>query len=136
MGVFLFIGGPASVCGWVNFSILWPHTPVQTKLKCPPLGSKPKIIHKDHADDPPEDSASQDASFSGDNENDNYDNYHPLSTKRKRNETSTTVSLDLFHDFLGKLDERFSVLESAINQMPSHWKSVSRLIKMAVPVKC
>ena len=30
--------------------------------------------------------------------------------------------MDLFHDFLGKLDERFSVLESAINQMPSHGK--------------
>ena len=30
---------PALVCGWVNqFPILWPHTPVQTKLKCP-LGS-------------------------------------------------------------------------------------------------
>ena len=30
--------------------------------------------------------------------------------------------MDLFHDFLGKLDERFSVLESAIHQMPSHRK--------------
>ena len=29
---------PALVCGWVNFPILWPHTPVQTKLKCPPPG--------------------------------------------------------------------------------------------------
>ena len=28
--------GPAIVCGWVNFPILWPHTPVQMKLKCPP----------------------------------------------------------------------------------------------------
>ena len=28
MGLFLFIDGPASVCGWVNFPILWPHTPV------------------------------------------------------------------------------------------------------------
>ena len=81
--------------------------------------SKPKTTHKDHADDPPEDSVSQDASFSGDNENDNYGNYHPPSTKRKRSEASTSVSLDLFHDFLGKLDERFSVLESVINQMPS-----------------
>ena len=36
MGVFLFIDGPALVCEWVNFPILWPHTPVQTKLKCPP----------------------------------------------------------------------------------------------------
>ena len=27
---------PALVCGWVNFPILWPHTPVQMKLKCPP----------------------------------------------------------------------------------------------------
>ena len=36
MGVFLFIDGQALVCGWVNFPILWPHTPVQTKLKCPP----------------------------------------------------------------------------------------------------
>ena len=33
MGPFLFIDGPALVCGWVNFPILWPHTPVQTKLK-------------------------------------------------------------------------------------------------------
>ena len=30
--------------------------------------------------------------------------------------------MDLFHDFLGKLDERFSVLELAINQMPSRGK--------------
>ena len=37
MGVFLFIDGRASVCGWVNFPILWPHIPVQTKLKCPLL---------------------------------------------------------------------------------------------------
>ena len=34
--MFLFIDGPALVCGWVNFPILWPHTPVQTKLECPP----------------------------------------------------------------------------------------------------
>ena len=34
--MFLFIDGPALVCGWVNFPILWPHTHVQTKLKCPP----------------------------------------------------------------------------------------------------
>ena len=27
---------PALVCGWVNFPILWPHTPVEMKLKCPP----------------------------------------------------------------------------------------------------
>ena len=27
---------PALVCGWVNFPILWPHPPVQMKLKCPP----------------------------------------------------------------------------------------------------
>ena len=40
MGVFLFIDRPASVCGWVNFPILWPHTPVQTKMKCPPPGLK------------------------------------------------------------------------------------------------
>ena len=33
--MFFFIDGPALVCGWVNFPILWPHTPVQTKLKCP-----------------------------------------------------------------------------------------------------
>ena len=26
---------PTLVCGWVNFPILWPHTPVQMKLKCP-----------------------------------------------------------------------------------------------------
>ena len=36
MGLFLFIDGPALVFGWANFSILWPHTPVQMKLKCPP----------------------------------------------------------------------------------------------------
>ena len=36
MGLFLFIDGPALVCGWVNFPILWPHTPVQMKLKSPP----------------------------------------------------------------------------------------------------
>ena len=30
MGVFLFIDGSALVCGWVNFPILWPRTPVQT----------------------------------------------------------------------------------------------------------
>ena len=41
MGVFLFIDGSALVRGWVNFPILWPHTPVQTKLKCrPPPGGK------------------------------------------------------------------------------------------------
>ena len=34
MGVFLFIDEPALVCGWVNFPILWPHTPVQTKVEC------------------------------------------------------------------------------------------------------
>ena len=34
--MFWFIDGPTLACGWVNFSILWPHTPVQTKLKCPP----------------------------------------------------------------------------------------------------
>ena len=33
MGLFLFIDGPASVCGWVDFPMLWPHTPVQMKLK-------------------------------------------------------------------------------------------------------
>ena len=35
MGLFLFIDGAGLVCGWVNFPILglWPHTPVQTKLK-------------------------------------------------------------------------------------------------------
>ena len=80
--------------------------------------SKPKTTHKGNADYPPEDSVSHDASFSGDNENGDYGNYHPP-TKTKRSEASTSVSLDLFHDFLGKLDERFSVLESAINQMPS-----------------
>ena len=36
MGLFLFSDGLALVCGWVNFPILWPHTPVQMKLKCPP----------------------------------------------------------------------------------------------------
>ena len=33
MGLFLFIDGPPLVCEWVNFSIVWPHTPVQAKLK-------------------------------------------------------------------------------------------------------
>ena len=33
MGLFLFIDRPSLVCGWVNFSIVWPHTPIQTKLK-------------------------------------------------------------------------------------------------------
>ena len=33
MGLFLFIDRPALACGWVNFPIVWPHTPVQTKLK-------------------------------------------------------------------------------------------------------
>ena len=36
VGVFSSIDGSALVCGWVNVSILWPHTPVQTKVKCPP----------------------------------------------------------------------------------------------------
>ena len=89
-----------------------------------------KIKAQDHtqgnADDPPEDSVSQDASFSGDNENDDYGDYHPPSTERKRSETSTSVSLDLFHDFLGKLDERLSVLESVINQIPSNGKEHKR----------
>ena len=38
MGLFLFIDTPAKVCGWVNFPVVWPHTPVQTKLKWPPGG--------------------------------------------------------------------------------------------------
>ena len=84
--------------------------------------SKTKTTNKANADDPPEDSVPQDASFSGDNENDDYGNYHPPSTERKRSEASTSVSLDLFHDFLGKLDNRFSVLGSVINKMPSHRK--------------
>ena len=84
--------------------------------------SKPKTRDKGKADDPPEDSVSQDDSFSGDNENNNYDNYHPPSSKRKRSKASPSVSLDLFHDFLGKLDERFSGLESAIHQVPSRGK--------------
>ena len=75
--------------------------------------SNPKTTHKGNADIPPEASVSQDASFSGDNDNDDYGNCHPL-TKRKRSEASTSVSLDLFHDFLGKLDERFSALESGV----------------------
>ena len=33
MGLFLFIDGPALVCGWINFPILWPDTLVHTKLK-------------------------------------------------------------------------------------------------------
>ena len=39
MGLFLFVDGPALVCGLVNFPILWPHTLVQMKLKCPPGGA-------------------------------------------------------------------------------------------------
>ena len=89
--------------------------------------SKPKTTEKGNADDPPEDSVSQDASFSGDNENDDHDNYHPPSAKRKRSEAPASVSLDLFHNFLGKLDERFSVLESAIHQMPSCGKECERV---------
>ena len=34
IGLFLFIDEPALVCGWVDFPTLWPHTPVQMKLKC------------------------------------------------------------------------------------------------------
>ena len=33
MGLFLFTDGPPLVCNWVTFSIVWPYTPVQTKLK-------------------------------------------------------------------------------------------------------
>ena len=33
MGPFLFIDGPALVCGWVNFPTPWSHSSVQTKLK-------------------------------------------------------------------------------------------------------
>ena len=33
MGLFLLIDGPALVCDWVNFPVVWLHTPVQTKLK-------------------------------------------------------------------------------------------------------
>ena len=33
MGLFLIIDGPALVCEWINFPIVWPHIPVQTKLK-------------------------------------------------------------------------------------------------------
>ena len=91
--------------------------------------SKPKTIEKGKADEPPEDSVSQDASFSGDNENDDDDNYHPPS-QTKRSEASTSVSSDLFHDFLGKLDERFSVLESVIHQMPSRGKAHERAQKV------
>ena len=55
MGLFLFIDGPASVCGWVNFPIVWLHTPVQKKLQWPPgdeckhfagEGERILIIHK------------------------------------------------------------------------------------------
>ena len=36
--MFLFIDGPALVCGWVNFSILWPHPPPprRNKVEVPP----------------------------------------------------------------------------------------------------
>ena len=33
MGLFLFIDRAALVCGWVNFPVVWPHTPVQTKFE-------------------------------------------------------------------------------------------------------
>ena len=36
MGLLLFIDKPTLVWGWVNFLIVWPHTPVQAKLKWPP----------------------------------------------------------------------------------------------------
>ena len=81
--------------------------------------SKSKATDTRKADDLPENSISQDASFFGDNENDNDSNFQPPS-ERTRSEAS--VSLELVHDFLGKPDERFSVLESAIHQMPSHRK--------------
>ena len=32
-GLFLLIDGPALVCERLNFPVVWPHTPVQTKLK-------------------------------------------------------------------------------------------------------
>ena len=59
------------------------------------LRSKSKTTDKRKADDLPENSVSQDASFSGDNENDDDDNYQPPS-KRTRSEAFTSVSLELF----------------------------------------
>ena len=33
MDLFLFMNGPALACGWARFLLVWPHTPVQAKLK-------------------------------------------------------------------------------------------------------
>ena len=39
MCVLLFIDGPALVCEWVNFPILWPHThPRTNEVEVPPRG--------------------------------------------------------------------------------------------------
>ena len=48
--MFLFIDEPALVCGCVNFPILWPHAPVQTKLKCAPPPPSPGyvLLHFEH----------------------------------------------------------------------------------------
>ena len=64
--------------------------------------SKPKTTEKGKADGPPEDSISQDASFSGDNENDDYDNYHPPSTEGKKEVKLQPQFLGSFARFLGK----------------------------------
>ena len=33
MGLFLLIGRPTLVFGWVDLPVVWPHNPVQMKLK-------------------------------------------------------------------------------------------------------
>ena len=38
MSLFLFIDGLTLVCGWVNFPILWPHTPRTNEVEVPPPG--------------------------------------------------------------------------------------------------
>ena len=95
-----------------------------------------KIKAQDHRQEKSlcEKSFSQNASFSADNENDDDGNDQPPSN-RTRSEACTSASLELFHDFLGKLDERFSVLESAIHQMPSGGKEREQAHQMAVPAK-
>ena len=51
MGLFLFFDGQALVWGWVNFPNLWPHNPVQMKLKCSPesslLSTVISLVYKD-----------------------------------------------------------------------------------------
>ena len=44
MGLFLFTDRSTLVNGWVNFPVVWPHTPVQTKLKRLPPPSPLDLI--------------------------------------------------------------------------------------------